>query len=79
MCALGERVNACIRPSGAVHSDRHAAYLLKSTLEMILNRIAVGLALPAAKPRTIVRNNEFEPARHNGLSTSAVLLVLPAV
>ena len=59
MRALAERVNTGIRPSGAVNPHGSAVNARKSTLEMILYGVAMRLALPTGKRRTVVSDDEF--------------------
>jgi hypothetical protein len=59
MRALRERVDACIRSSGAVNAHRLVKDPLKRALHMILDRIAVRLALPAGEWRAVVRDNQL--------------------
>src|SRR5436309_9891679 len=67
MCALRESVNSGIRSSSAVNADGLAANTLECALNMILNRIAMGLALPARELRSIIDDNQFQPSRHPNL------------
>src|SRR5438034_10925225 len=67
MCALRESVDSGIRSSGAVNADGLAANTLKCALDMILNRIAMGLTLPSRELRSVVGDNQFQPSRHLNL------------
>src|ERR1700720_1891385 len=64
MCALRECVHSGVGPACAVNSHTLAAYTLKSALKIILNRVAMGLALPSCKPRSVVGDDQFQPLRH---------------
>jgi hypothetical protein len=67
MGALGESVDAGISSSGPVNADRLAADTLKRALDMILNRVAMGLTLPPRKSFSVVGDNHFQPSRHGNL------------
>src|SRR5437773_10717795 len=67
MCALRESVDSGVRSPGAVNADGLAADMLKCALNMILNRIAMGLTLPARELRSIIGDNQFQPSRHPNL------------
>ena len=67
MCTLRERVNACVRSSGPVNAHRPSGDALKRAFEMILDRIAMSLALPAGEWRAVVRDDEFQSSRHRNL------------
>jgi hypothetical protein len=56
---LREGVYACIRSSGSVNAHTLAADALKRALQMILNGIAMRLALPAGKRRAIISDVYF--------------------
>ena len=81
MCALGEGVDSSIRSSGSVNAHPLAADAFKRSLEVILNRVAVGLALPACKRCAVVGDDYFKPSRHpNSLRhLSGVRGVLPSI
>ena len=64
MRALRQRMDARIGPPGAMHSHALGANPLKRAFQVILNRIAVRLALPSGKWRTVVGNDQLEPRRH---------------
>jgi hypothetical protein len=49
MCALRERVYACVRSPGAVNAHRRAGDALERALEVVLDRVAVRLTLPAGE------------------------------
>jgi hypothetical protein len=57
--ALRERVDACVCSSGAVNANRSASDALERALEIILNSIAVRLALPPGERRAVVRNDQL--------------------
>ena len=68
--ALRKGMNTCVRPSRSVDASGSASDALKRALKMILNGVAMRLALPAGERRAVVRDNEFQPLRHanaNGL------------
>ena len=56
MCALSERMNTGISAPGAVNSYLLAADLLQSAFQFVLDRVAMGLALPAGEGRAVVSN-----------------------
>ena len=68
MCALRERVHACVRSPGAVNAHRRAGEALERALEIILNGITVRLTLPAGEWRAIVRDNQFQSSGHGDLA-----------
>ena len=59
MCALRERVYPSVRSPGAVNAGGLAADTLECPLEMILNRVAMGLTLPARKSCPVVGDSYF--------------------
>jgi hypothetical protein len=59
MSALRECVNAGVCPSGAVNAHLFTKNSLKRALHVILDCIAMRLALPTGERRAIVRDNEF--------------------
>jgi len=73
MRALTEGVDASVSSAGAVHPDRFARDFCQCPLQMILNSVAVKLALPTGKVRSIVRDHQLEPLTHEGyLASSSV-------
>jgi hypothetical protein len=56
---LRECVDAGVRSSRAVNAHRFAKDPLKHALHVILNRIAMRLALPTGERRAIVCYDEF--------------------
>ena len=64
MCALRECVDSSVGPARAVNAHALAGHTLESALDMILNRVAMGLALPSCKPRSVVGDDQFQPLRH---------------
>ena len=68
MRALCEGVNPGISSSGAMNSHERAADTLERALKMILNRVAMGLALPPCKSSPVVCNDQFQPSRHRHLA-----------
>ena len=81
MCALGEGVDSSIRSSGSVNPHMLAAHAFKRSLEVILDRVAVGLALPACKRCAVVGDDYFQPSRHPTSSRHLSRLgsVLPSI
>jgi hypothetical protein len=67
MGTLCESVDARIRSPGSVNTDPLAADTLKRALDMILNRVAMGLTLPSRKSFPVVGDNHFQPSRHGNL------------
>jgi hypothetical protein len=67
MGALGESVDASVGSSSPVNADRLAADTLKRSLDMVLNRVAMGLTLPPRKSFPLVGDNHFQPSRHGNL------------
>src|SRR6266487_3278143 len=55
--ALLECMNACIRASGSVNMHWPACDALKGMLEMILDRVAMRLTLPAGKRRAVISHD----------------------
>jgi len=53
--------------SGAMNARRLAKDALKRVLHVILDGIAMRLALPTGERRAIVRDNEFQPSCHSML------------
>src|SRR5947207_15314717 len=68
MCALSEGVHPGIGSSGAVNTNSLATDMFKRALKMILNRVAMGLALPPCKSSPVVCNDQFQPSRHRHLA-----------
>ena len=64
MRALRECVDARIRSPGSVNAHRLAQDALKCTLHVILDRIAMRLALPSGERRAVVRDDQLEPLGH---------------
>jgi hypothetical protein len=64
MSALCESVDACIRSPGPMNTDGLAPDTRKRALDMILNRVAMRLTLPAGKSFPIVGDNHLQPSRH---------------
>jgi hypothetical protein len=52
-------MNACIRASGSVNTHGPASDALKGVLEMILDRVAMRLTLPAGERRAVIRDYHF--------------------
>jgi hypothetical protein len=81
MCALGEGVDSSIRSSSSVSAHPLATDAFKRSLEVILNRVAMGLALPACKRCAVVGDDYFQPSRHPNSSRhlSGLRGVLPSI
>jgi len=58
-------VDACVCASGTMNAHRSASDALEHALQMILDRVAVRLALPSGEWRTVVSDNEFQPSCHS--------------
>jgi hypothetical protein len=56
---LGEGVDACVCSSGSVNTHGPAGDALKGVLEMILDRVAMRLTLPAGERRAVISYDEF--------------------
>jgi hypothetical protein len=52
-------MDACIRSSGAVNTHWPASDALKGALEMILDRVAMRLTLPAGERRAVISDYHF--------------------
>ena len=68
MCALRERVNACIRSPGPVDAHEFAGDALKRVLQMILNSVAMRLALPPGERHAVVRYDHFKSSGHGNVA-----------
>src|SRR5438034_10336525 len=68
MCALSEGVHPGIGSSGAVNTNSLATDMFKRALKVVLNRVAMGLALPPRKSSSVVCNDQFQPSRHRNLA-----------
>src|SRR6266487_3248473 len=81
MCALGKRVDPSIRSSSSVSTHPLAADAFKRSLEVILNGVSMGLALPACKRCAVVGDDYFQPSRHPNSSRqlSGLRGVLPSI
>ena len=64
MGALGQRVDARIRPSGSMDAHGLGTDQLESGFEPILDPVAGGLALPSCERRAVVGNNQLKPRGH---------------
>jgi hypothetical protein len=71
MSALRECVHTGVCSPGAVNAHRLPQNALKRLLQVILNRIAMSLALPPGELRAIVCNNQLQPSRHYDLQIHA--------
>jgi hypothetical protein len=61
--ALRERVNTCVRSAGPVYAHGPSSDALKGTFQMILDRVAVRLALPASELCAVISGNQFQASR----------------
>jgi hypothetical protein len=57
--ALRECMNACVRASGSVNMHWPACDAFKGVLEMILDRVAMRLTLPAGERRAVISDYHF--------------------
>ena len=67
MRALCERMDPGVGSSGPVHAHGSAGDTLKCALDMILNSVAMRLALPAGERRTVVGDDQFQSLHHGTL------------
>jgi hypothetical protein len=51
-----------------VNAHSVTADTLEHALELILNGVAMRLALPTRKLRAVVGNDQFQPSRHRSLN-----------
>jgi len=58
--ALRESMHASIGSPGPMNAHGVTANAFESSLEMILDRVPMRLALPSAKSRPIVSDNQFQ-------------------
>ncbi len=61
---LRQGMHAGIGSTSAVHAQRGARDRGESLLQVILNRVAAGLALPSSKGCTVIRDDELQPRWH---------------
>jgi hypothetical protein len=61
---LCEGVNTGIRSSSAVNAHNIAGDSLKRALDVILDRVAMRLALPASERRAVISDDQFQSPRH---------------
>jgi hypothetical protein len=59
-------MNTCIGSSGPEHPWSFAGNSLKRALEMVLNSVAMRLALPAGERRAVVSDDQFQSPWHPG-------------
>src|SRR5439155_21337820 len=71
-------MDAGIGPPSAMDPDRLGTDTLKSIFQMVLNRIAVRLALPSGKRGTVVGNDQLEPRSHLIVLTNLLLWIAVA-
>ncbi len=69
MSALRECVDTRVCSSGAVNARRLAKDTLKRVLYVILDRVAMRLALPTGEWCAVIRDDEFQPSCHSMLVT----------
>ncbi len=65
MRALRQRMHAGVRSPCAVHAHFRSRDTCEGIFEMILDRVAVRLTLPAGERTTVIRDDELKPARHS--------------
>jgi len=63
MCALPDRVHPGVGASRAGHCETCAADPLECCFQLILNGVAVPLALPTSEISPVVTDDQLEPAR----------------
>ena len=68
MRALPERVNAGIGPTRPGHGQRSPADTFERSLQIVLDGVAMFLALPAREISSVVTDNQLEPARFSHLA-----------
>jgi hypothetical protein len=59
-----------IRPPARVCTGGNSEHGLETRFNAVLDRVPLGLALPAGKPGPVVRTNAF-PAFHNSVAGTA--------
>src|ERR1044071_7353035 len=64
MRALRERVNTRVRTSRSVYAHRPSGDAFERAFQMILNSVAVRLALPAGEWHAVVSHDEFQSFGH---------------
>ena len=57
MCALRQGVDARIGSSGTVNAHRLTTNAFKCAFDMVLDRVAMRLTLPAGKSGPVISNN----------------------
>ena len=62
MGALSKRVNTGIGAPGAVNADGKAGNFGEGAFQMVLNAIAIRLALPTCERETVVGDDQLKPA-----------------
>src|SRR5206468_4968138 len=72
VCALSESVDACVCPSGSVNTHGPAGDALKGVLEIVLDRVAMRLTLPAGERRAVISYDKFQSSRHGNLYTTCI-------
>ena len=63
-------MDACVRSAGPVDSHRPSGDARKRAFQMILDSVAVSLALPARERRSIISDDEFQSSWHRDLVSS---------
>jgi hypothetical protein len=66
MGALPEGMHSSVGAAGAVNADFLANDLEKGGLDLVLDRVATRLALPARKPSTIIGDDQFQASAATG-------------
>ena len=74
MCALPERVHAGVGASRAGHRQACAADSLKGSFQVILNGVAVLLALPASEISPVVTDNQLGSRRDSRIQPVEITL-----
>ena len=72
-------MHARVCPPRAMNAHTLRTNLLERVFQMVLNAIAVRLALPTRKRRAVVRDDQLEPRRHRASGSVRDPLRLRAV
>ena len=62
--ALGQRVHSGVGAAGAMDANVFATNLRERFFQVVLNAVAIRLALPARKWRAVIGDDQLEPRRH---------------
>ena len=73
MGALSEGMHSSVGAAGAVDADFLADDLKKGGLDLVLDRVAARLALPARKLGTIIGDDQFEASAATGYRPSILV------